>query len=130
MAPKDRLSAYPSQTGCQAVSHVDMLAFDGGLSVVQARIEMRRTHQMRVHLQDRHAPIYGDGVYGLSDGNKRLSKTHAIKRSLLHAYRLEVDHPVSGERMVFTAPLVEDMKMIVCAVWPSGQEEERPELFE
>jgi 23S rRNA pseudouridine1911/1915/1917 synthase len=129
MAPKDRLSASPSQTGRRAVSHVDMLAFDGRLSVVQVRIETGRTHQIRVHLQDRHTPIYGDDVYGLSDWNKRLSKTHAIERPLLHAYRLEVDHPVSGERMVFTAPLAEDMKTIARAVWPSGQEE-RPELFE
>lgn len=134
MSPQDRLrmlqgNVSTSQAGRRAISHVDTLTFDGKLSLVQVRIETGRTHQIRVHLQDRHTPIYGDDVYGLADWNKRLMKTHAIERPLLHAYRLEVNHPISGERMVFIAPLADDMKNIARAIWPQGQEE-RPELFE
>jgi 23S rRNA pseudouridine1911/1915/1917 synthase len=130
MAPKDRLIGRksPSQAGRRALSLVDTLAFDGKLSVVQVRIETGRTHQIRVHLQDRHTPIYGDDVYGLSDWNKRLAKTHRIERPLLHAHRLEVDHPVTGERMTFLAPLGDDMMEVSKAIWPDV-ETARPEFF-
>ena len=130
MAPKDRTISMqsPSQRGRRALSFVDTLAFDGKLSVVQVRIETGRTHQIRVHLQDRHTPIYGDDVYGLSDWNKRLSKSHQIERPLLHAHRLEVDHPISGEQMTFVAPLADDMVRLSKAIWPCV-EVERPELF-
>ena len=132
MAPKDRMTASGgarSQQGRKALSLVDTLAFDGKLSIVLVRIETGRTHQIRVHLQDRHTPIYGDDVYGLADWNKRLMATNKINRPLLHAFRLELDHPSTGERMVFTAPLADDMKQIGKTVWPQGLEE-RPELFQ
>ena len=116
------------QTGRRALSFVDTLAFDGKLSVVQVRIETGRTHQIRVHLQDRHTPIYGDDVYGLTDWNRRLASTYQIERPLLHAYRLELNHPVTGQHMVFTAPLADDMKRIVQTVYPQSQSE-IPELF-
>jgi len=118
-----------SQLGRRALSFVDTLAFDGKLSVVQVRIETGRTHQIRVHLQDRHTPIYGDDVYGLSDWNKRLSKTHGVQRPLLHAARLELDHPITGDNMVLTAPMAADMIRTANAIWPQGRDE-RPDLFD
>lgn len=127
VAPKDRLTA-PKQ-GRRALSYVDTLAFDGKLSIAQVRIETGRTHQIRVHLQDRHTPIYGDDVYGIEAWNKRLLKTHGIERPLLHAYKLELNHPITGEKMVFTAPMADDMKGIASAIWPTGAEE-YPELFQ
>lgn len=124
-APKDRMTSMqsPSQRGRRALSFVDTLAFDGKLSVVQVRIETGRTHQIRVHLQDRHTPIYGDDVYGLSDWNKRLSKSHQISRPLLHAHRLELNHPITGEHMTFVAPLADDMLKISHAIWPDIETE-------
>jgi len=138
MAPKDRLlysnadgddrSSSPSQDGRRALSYVDTIAFDGKLSLVQVQIATGRTHQIRVHLQDRHTPIYGDDVYGLSDWNKRLVKTHAIERPLLHAYKLKLNHPVTGEPMEFRATLPVDMLQVAKAIYPQG-EMERPDLF-
>ena len=124
MAPKDRMisAQSPSQRGRRALSFVDTMAFDGKLSVVQVRIETGRTHQIRVHLQDRHTPIYGDEVYGLSDWNKRLVKT-GINRPLLHARRLELDHPITGEHMTFLAPLADDMMQVSKAIWPDIETE-------
>lgn len=81
------------------------------------------------HLQDRHTPIYGDDIYGLADWNKHLSKTQRIDRPLLHAWKLEIDHPVSGDHMEFIAPMAPDMMQIARNVWPQG-EHERPDLFE
>jgi len=126
IAPKDRLrlkaslSSSPSQSGRRALSFVDTLQFDGKLSLVQVRIETGRTHQIRVHLQDRHTPIYGDDVYGIADWNKRLLKTHGIQRPLLHAHRLEIEHPITGEHMVFLAPMAQDMVTISKTIWPDG----------
>jgi len=129
-APKDRMvdTRSPSQAGRRSLSYVDAINFDGKLSLVQVRIETGRTHQIRVHLQDRHTPVYGDDVYGLSDWNKKLARTHQIDRPLLHAYQLEIDHPTTGERMKFRAPMAEDMRRIAKASWPQG-DNERPDLF-
>ena len=117
-----------SQPGRNALSFVDTLAFDGKLSVAQVRIETGRTHQIRVHLQDRTTPIYGDDVYGFGDWNQRLAKSHGIQRPLLHAFKVELRHPVSGKLMVFRAPMADDMIKIVRGIWPDG-EKERPDLF-
>jgi 23S rRNA-/tRNA-specific pseudouridylate synthase len=116
------------QKGRRALSFVDTLAFDSQLSLVQIRIETGRTHQIRVHLQDRHTPIYGDEIYGIADWNKRLLKTQGIARPLLHSYCLEVDHPVTGERKVFKAPMADDMKRMAASIWPQGRDE-APEYF-
>jgi 23S rRNA pseudouridine1911/1915/1917 synthase len=117
-----RLSPYSSSTKAQspsgksrnAVSFVDTLLFNGKLAFVKVRIVTGRTHQVRVHLQDRKTPIYGDSVYGLSDWNKKLFKSHQLlDRPLLHAYQLELAHPVTGATMVFEAPLPPDMERIL-----------------
>lgn len=117
-----------SVTGRRALSFVNTQAFDGRLSVAQVRIETGRTHQIRVHLQDRRTPIYGDDIYGIKDWNRRLEKTQGIVRPLLHAHRIEIDHPVTGEKMVLTAPMDEGMSRVASTIWPQGREE-RPEFF-
>jgi 23S rRNA pseudouridine1911/1915/1917 synthase len=116
-------SSSLSQSGRRALSYVDTLAFDGKLSLAKVRIETGRTHQIRVHLQDRHTPIYGDDVYGIADWNQRLMKSHGIERPLLHAYRLELQHPITGEEMVLEAPMADDMIGIARTIWPEGPEE-------
>lgn len=118
-----------AQQGRNALSFVNTLAFDGKLSVAQVRIETGRTHQIRVHLQDRTTPIYGDDVYGFKDWNKRLEKSQGIKRPLLHSFRLELNHPINGTKMTFCAPMTEDMAKVAKNIWPEGPEERR-DLFE
>jgi 23S rRNA pseudouridine1911/1915/1917 synthase len=113
-------SASSFQSGRRALSHVDTLAFDGKLSLARIRIETGRTHQIRVHLQDRHTPIFGDDIYGIADWNQRLKKTHGIERPLLHAYRLELRHPITNEPMVFEAPMAHDMINIAKTIWADG----------
>lgn len=67
-----------------------------------------RTHQIRVHLKHIGFPIVSDEKYG---GRKtvRLDRRWC-SRQFLHAARLEIDHPKTGERMVFTSGLPEDLK--------------------
>lgn len=68
-----------------------------------------RTHQIRVHLRHQNAPILGDSVYGWSAWNDHFS----VHRQMLHAYRLSLTHPFTGEKMSFEAPMPEDM----AALW-------------
>jgi hypothetical protein len=85
--------------------------------------------KIRVHLQDRHTPIYGDDVYGLPDWNKSLFQTRQIERPLLHAYKLTLEHPSTGELMEFTAPLDSDMKRIAQNIVPNAGELELYDLL-
>mmetsp|Transcript_28626 Transcript_28626/g.57394 ORF Transcript_28626/g.57394 Transcript_28626/m.57394 type:complete len:613 (-) Transcript_28626:100-1938(-) len=111
----------PVKQGRPALSYVKTLHFDGKLSIVQIRIATGRTHQIRVHLQDRGTPIYGDDVYGLSDWNKGLSAKRGVSRPLLHAQRLEIGHPVTGEKMVFEAKVADDMMGVMEGIWPGDE---------
>ena len=111
-----------AKQGRQALSHIHTIHYDGKLSVVQVRIATGRTHQIRVHLQDHGTPVYGDDVYGLSDWNKALSSRRGVVRPLLHAQRLEIDHPVTGENLVFEAQVADDMMGVIKAIWPAGEE--------
>lgn len=70
-------------------------------SLVEVRIFTGRTHQIRVHLSSIGHPLAGDTVYG---GASRLPAS----RQMLHAWKLTLPHPVSGELMTFEAPLPED----------------------
>jgi 23S rRNA pseudouridine1911/1915/1917 synthase len=73
-------------------------------ALVEARPETGRTHQIRVHLAHLGAPLVGDARYG---GPRRVGET-AIPRVMLHARRLELDHPGTGAPIAFEAPVPED----------------------
>ena len=82
------------------------------LSLVEATLKTGRTHQIRVHMQSQHCPIAGDERYGDYTANKRLHK-FGLKRMFLHAARLELDHPLSGERLKLEAPLPLELQNIL-----------------
>jgi 23S rRNA pseudouridine1911/1915/1917 synthase len=69
-------------------------------SLVQAQIFTGRTHQIRVHLQHLKTPILGDEVYGKASS--------LISRQALHAWRLEVPHPLTGETLKLESSPPED----------------------
>jgi 23S rRNA pseudouridine1911/1915/1917 synthase len=132
MVDDESLSRHRRRLGARgrrAVSIVTTVATHGGkLSLVKVRILTGRTHQIRVHLQHRGAPVGGDDLYGLPDWNRRLAKSHGISRPLLHAYQLELEHPATGQLMTFTAPMPLDMSRIASMIYPQGAHE-HPELF-
>lgn len=70
-------------------------------SLVQIGLYTGRTHQIRVHLSHIGHPIAGDALYG--------GRTDLISRQALHAYYIEFNHPHTGERMSFKAPLPNDI---------------------
>ena len=82
-----------------------------------------RTHQIRVHLSYLNHPVAGDPLYG---GQKRALDTaphpearaalEALSGQALHAARLQFAHPISGEPLLFEAPLPEDMQSLIAAL--------------
>lgn len=73
-------------------------------TLVSALLLTGRTHQIRVHLAHLGHPILGDDKYGDFELNRALAK-QGLKRMFLHAAELEFDHPLTGARMKFEAPL-------------------------
>ena len=82
------------------------------LSLMEATLRTGRTHQIRVHMQSQNCPIAGDERYGDYTANRRLKKL-GLKRMFLHAHCLELEHPASGETLVLTAPLPEELRQML-----------------
>lgn len=79
----------------------------GEFTLVEAKIETGRTHQIRVHLAHLGHPIVGDDKYGDFALNKILEKL-GHKRMFLHAFSINFRHPVDGRAMHLEAPLPND----------------------
>jgi 23S rRNA pseudouridine1911/1915/1917 synthase len=71
------------------------------------RLETGRTHQIRVHLRSIGHPVVGDARYG---GDRQ---SLPVARPFLHAGRLGLDHPVTGEPLTFTSPLPGDLAAVL-----------------
>ncbi len=91
--------------GREASTEIKVAAFNEKTSLVLLKPRTGRTHQIRIHLKHIGCPILGDPVYG----KKNLQE--GPDRQLLHAYRLEFDHPITGTSLRLTAPIPEDMKL-------------------
>ncbi len=72
----------------------------------------RTSNKIRVHMQASGCPIAGDERYGDYQANKRLQKL-GLKRMFLHAYVLELDHPLTGERLHLKAELPQELRDFV-----------------
>lgn len=78
------------------------------MSLLEVTIKTGRTHQIRVHLASQGCGIVGDDKYGNFDLNKRLPK-QGLKRMFLHAWRLQFNHPVTGQRLQICADLPSEL---------------------
>ena len=83
-----------------------LLARWSSYSLLEAELKTGRTHQIRVHLAHLGFPIAGDEKYGDFTLNKSLPKA-GLKRMFLHAWKMQLCHPVTGETMMLLAPLPE-----------------------
>ena len=111
--PVDRKRMAIVQGGREAVTHWTVAERFHGKSLIECKLETGRTHQIRVHMSSIGHAVLGDEVYG---GDKcRAAREHAkfISGQCLHAYRLELDHPRTGERMSFEAPIPENMAHLI-----------------
>ena len=106
--PVDRKRmAIVEKDGKLAITNYRVERVIGPISLIECRIETGRTHQIRVHMASLGCPVIGDSAYGKSALDKRLSPVPA--RQMLHAWRLLLWHPVTGEKLSFEAPVPADM---------------------
>ncbi|MEO8848136.1 MAG: RluA family pseudouridine synthase [Casimicrobiaceae bacterium] len=78
------------------------------LALLEAELRTGRTHQIRVHLTHLGFPLAGDDKYGDFAWNRELAKA-GLKRMFLHAARLALAHPLTGEPLVLESPLPADL---------------------
>ncbi len=86
------------------------------VSLLDVELETGRTHQIRVHLRSIDRPVVGDSVYG-----KRLAPPVDPGRVWLHAGRLELTHPVTGQELAVVAPLPADLARSLAALGPPAE---------
>ena len=84
-----------------AVTHWEKLAAYKGYTHIRCRLETGRTHQIRVHMASLGHPLLGDGLYGAKCPDK------GLEGQCLHARRLRLIHPRSGEELTLASPLPE-----------------------
>ncbi len=83
-------------------------------TLMTAALETGRTHQIRVHLSAIGHPVVGDEVYG----HGRSLPGAVVSRPFLHAYRLEFEHPRTGDTVAWTSVLPDDLRTQLDALSP------------
>jgi len=103
--------------GKPAISHWHVIERLGlGAALLGFRLETGRTHQIRVHAADAGWPLIGDRVYGRRYQGRLAELAAALGRQALHAARLELVHPATGEWLRFTTEPPADFAALVAAL--------------
>jgi 23S rRNA pseudouridine1911/1915/1917 synthase len=89
----------------RAVTRYHVVASRGGHTLVEVTLETGRKHQIRVHLAGLGCPVIGDQLYG--------SESDPAGRLGLHAWRLALDHPTTGQRLDLETPLPAALRQVV-----------------
>jgi 23S rRNA pseudouridine1911/1915/1917 synthase len=107
-----RGSSRFARQGKFAKTHVRAKERLRGATVCEVRLETGRTHQIRIHLAEAGHPLVGEKVYS-RDFEKAGRDLLPSPRLLLHAQTLGFEHPMTGERLSFTAPVPDDMLRVI-----------------
>jgi 23S rRNA pseudouridine1911/1915/1917 synthase len=117
--PKNRLKMAVVANGKEAITEYRVKQKFNSHKLLELQLKTGRTHQIRVHLAHNNWPILGDPLYG---GKSRLPKgcsdefRSAIEnfpRQALHAFRLQLKHPKTGELVSWDSPLAADMQAML-----------------
>jgi len=120
--PRERKKMAVVATGKPAVTHYRLAERFAAHTHIRCKLESGRTHQIRVHMAYIRHPLVGDSLYG---GRMRLPRgaTESLRqvlggfsRQALHARRLTLVHPQSGETMSWEVPLPQDMRTLLAAL--------------
>jgi 23S rRNA pseudouridine1911/1915/1917 synthase len=126
--PQDRKRMAVVSSGKPAVTHYRLIERFAAHTHVRCKLESGRTHQIRVHMTHVRHPLVGDPVYG---GRLRLPKgtteelraeLAAFNRQALHARKLTLEHPETGETMSWEVELPEDMVQLIAALRKHARE--------
>ena len=97
------------EDGLSAMTKVKLLEKSRDFSMLEVRLMTGRTHQIRVHLAHAGHPVLGDDKYGDFELNRALAR-QGVKRLMLHARRLALEHPVDHKALRFESPFPEEMQ--------------------
>jgi len=120
--PVDRKRMSVQQNGKPAVTHYTVIERFRAFTYVRVKLETGRTHQIRVHFAHRRHALVGDPVYGgrlalpAGASESLIALLRRFKRQALHAARLALVHPVTGEALEFEAPLPADFQELIAVL--------------
>ena len=97
----------------EAITEWQVLENFKNYTLVKVKIITGRTHQIRVHFSAIGHPLLGDRTYGRKTYIEKENKKISVPRQMLHAWRIEFKHPVTGEDMKFESALPQDMRNIM-----------------
>ena len=118
--PSNRLKMGIVPSGKEAKSaFCKLLESDKRVELIAVKLFTGRTHQIRVHLESLGRHILGDDLYGFK------SKKDTIDRVFLHAYKLYLTHPTTGEKMEVVAPIFSDMQEFINKNFNKGEVNEK-----
>ena len=111
-------------TAREAVTHIKVIERFEGFTLLEAKLDTGRTHQIRVHCSFIGHPVVGDPTYGgakraVPSGYAKLDQRDlsqlidSLQGQALHAFALAFDHPVTGERLSFEAPPSPDIEALL-----------------
>ena len=117
--PVDRTRMAVRDDGRRAVTHYTVIERFRAHTYVNVVLETGRTHQIRVHFAWRRHPLVGDPVYGgrlalpagCSDALR--DALRSFRRQALHAARLELGHPLTGDALAFEVPPPADFEALL-----------------
>ena len=119
---RDRKRMAVTDGGKPAVTHYRVAERFSAHTLLRVHLETGRTHQIRVHMAHIHHPLLGDPVYG---GRPKLPKgaddalreaLGSLRRQALHAARLTLAHPETGETLSWEAPRPDDFEAVLDAL--------------
>ncbi len=109
--PAQRVKMAIVGSGREARTHYAVRERFARATLVECRLETGRTHQIRVHMASIGHPLVGDPAYGRArSGDARLD---AFPRQALHAWRLALVHPASGDEIAWESPLPDDFSSLL-----------------
>lgn len=123
---KNRKKMAVSPFGKPAITHYRLLQRFKAHSHIRVKLETGRTHQIRVHMAHIHFPLVGDSTYagrlkipaGASETVK--NELRQFPRQALHAKKITLLHPASGQEMSWESELPDDMQQLL-AVLKQGE---------
>ncbi len=99
--------------GQDALTEYEVLTEKIGVSYLKVRIKTGRKHQIRRHLSMIGHHVVGDNKYGEKSYNREFKKKYGLKRQFLHCSFVELNHPISNEKLEISAPISEDLRRVL-----------------
>lgn len=100
-----KMSVCGDDEGQEAITHYQVVADNGRWALLDVSLSTGRKNQIRVHLQHLGHPIAGDAKYG--------ARSNPAGRLCLHAYKLELQHPILQKTLIFESPTPRELSSIV-----------------